>query len=185
MTIDAVLSLRLEEAPAGHILVMGIAGTGKSEIANRLAKALGNTFIEADEYHSSENVERMRQGIGLTDEDRWPWLETVAKAALEAKNTASTVIACSALKRSYRDFLRAKIGVFPILYLTGSSELIGDRLSSRKGHFASGSLLESQMRAIEPPTEDELAVTLDIRLPPDALIADALAFLQRLAAVRG
>lgn len=167
---NATQSLRSEGAQAACILVMGIAGTGKSEIASRLAAALGGVFIEADAYHSHENVERMSQGIGLTDEDRWPWLAAVAQAALGAKGRP-VVIACSALKRSYRDFLRERIGAFPILYLTGSPELIGERLTRRRNHFAGGSLLESQLQTLEPPTDDEDVVHLDIRLPPDELVA--------------
>lgn len=112
-------SLRSEGAQAANILVMGIAGTGKSVIASRLAAALGGIFIEADVHHSRENIERMRRGIGLTDHERWPWLAAVAKASLSAERQP-VVIACSALKRSYRDFLRARIGAFLILYLMGT-----------------------------------------------------------------
>ncbi|AOF92544.1 gluconokinase [Sinorhizobium sp. RAC02] len=171
---DAVQGLRSQRAQAGPILVMGIAGTGKSAIASRLAAALGGVFIEADVHHSRENVERMRQGIGLTDDERWPWLAAVADAALGAQGRP-VVIACSALKRSYRDFLRARIGAFPILYLTGSPELIGDRLAHRQNHFAGGSLLESQLQTLEPPGEDEGVLSLDIRLSPDDIVAAALA----------
>jgi gluconokinase len=171
---DAAKGLRSHGAQAAHILVMGIAGTGKSAIASRLATALGGTFVEADVYHSPENVERMRQGTGLTDEDRWPWLAAVAEAALGASGRP-VIIACSALKRSYRDFLRARIGAFPILYLTGSPQLIGARLSHRRNHFASGSLLESQLQALESPGEDEGVVHLDIRLSPDDIVAAAMA----------
>lgn len=178
---DAVSSLCPLWAQAGHFLVMGIAGTGKSEIASRLAAALGGTFIEADDFHSRENVERMRQGIGLTDADRWPWLGAVAQAALDASGRP-VIIACSALKRSYRDFLRAKIGALPIFYLIGTPELIGDRLANRPGHFATGSLLESQMSTLEPPGEDEATISLDIRLPPEAIVAAALTHLDRMAA---
>ncbi len=171
---DVVQSLRTQRAQVGHTLVMGVAGTGKSAIASRLAAALGGIFIEADVYHSRDNVERMRQGIGLTDDDRWPWLATVAEAALGAEGRP-VIVACSALKRSYRDFLRAKIGAFPILYLTGSPELIGERLAHRQNHFACASLLESQLQTLETPAEDEGVVHLDIRLPPDDIVAVALA----------
>lgn len=171
---DAVQGLRSERVRAGHILVMGIAGTGKSAIASRLAVALGGVFIEADVHHSRENVERMRQGIGLTDDERWPWLAAVADAALGVQGRP-VIIACSALRRSYRDFLRVRIGAFPILHLTGSPELIGDRLAHRQNHFAGGLLLESQLQTLEPPAEDEDALHLDIRLSPDDIVAAALA----------
>lgn len=171
---DVITHLRPEGAQVDPILVMGVAGTGKSEIAHRLANALGGAFIEADGYHSTENVERMRQGIGLKDADRWPWLAAVAQAARSA-NSRPVIIACSALKRSYRDFLRDRIGSLRIFYLAGSPELIAERLAGRKAHFATGSLLESQMQTLEPPAEDEGAVYLDIRLSPEAIVAVALA----------
>ena len=174
---DAVPSLRSEGAQVSSILVMGIAGTGKSVIASRLSAALGGIFIEADAYHSQDNVDRMRQGIGLSDEDRWPWLAAVAQAVLDAQSRP-VILACSALKRSYRDFLRARIGAFPILYLAGSPALIGERLAHRRNHFAGGSLLESQLQTLEPPAEDEDVIHLDIRRSPDAIVADALAGLE-------
>ncbi|MGJ7043249.1 carbohydrate kinase (thermoresistant glucokinase family) [Shinella sp. BE166] len=170
----AVQSLRPEMMQAAYILVMGIAGTGKSVIASRLVNSLRGTFVEADAYHSPENVERMRQGIGLTDNDRWPWLTAVAEAAIGAEGRP-VIIACSALKRSYRDVLRAKIGAFPILFLTGAPELIGERLADRQNHFASASLLESQLQTLEPPAEDEDVVYLDIRMSPDEIVVFALA----------
>ncbi|WVT78117.1 gluconokinase (plasmid) [Sinorhizobium chiapasense] len=182
--VGAAESLRAERPQAAHILVMGVAGTGKSVIASRLAAARGGIFIEADDHHSRENVERMRRGIGLTDSDRWPWLAAVAEAALGAKGQP-VIIACSALKRSYRDYLRERIGTFPILYLTGTPVLIGERLAHRQSHFASGSLLESQLQTLEPPAEDEDVVHLDIRLPPDDILADALARLVGRCMARG
>lgn len=181
---DIIGHLRPGGAQVDYVLVMGVAGTGKSVIASRLAAALGGIFIEADVHHSRENVERMRRGIGLTDSDRWPWLAAVAEAALGAKGQP-VIIACSALKRSYRDFLRARIGAFPILYLTGTPELIGERLAHRPNHFASGSLLESQLHNLEPPAQDEDVVHVDIRLPPDDIVADALARLDGQLTVEG
>ncbi|MGH0348842.1 gluconokinase [Sinorhizobium meliloti] len=181
---DTFTGLHSGGAQTDPILVMGIAGTGKSEIACRLATTLGGAFIEADSYHSAENVERMRQGIGLTDADRWPWLAAVAQAARGAENHP-VIIACSALRRSYRDFLRDRIGPLRILYLEGSPELIAARLARRKGHFATGSLLESQLRALEPPAEDERVVRLDIRLSPEAIVAAALASLDGRAESEG
>lgn len=157
------------------LVVMGIAGTGKTEIARRLAKALDASFVEADAFHSAANVERMRNGIGLTDEDRWPWLNAVCDAALAER--APVVIACSLLKRRYRDLFRLRLGRLRILFLHGSTDLVGERLSGRRNHFASTSLLESQIEALEPPSPDESPIVLDIAEPPDAIVAHILAAL--------
>ncbi len=154
------------------IIVMGIAGCGKTEVAARLAKYVGGAFIEADLLHSSENVEKMRQGTGLTDDDRWPWLAALADAA-RLKQERPVVIACSALKRRYRDFLRERLGQVRYVFLHGPADTIAERLSSRLGHFASSSLLESQLATLEPPAPDEDAVYLDIRLSLDQLTESA------------
>lgn len=159
-----------EESLDAFLLVMGTAGTGKSAIGHRLAAALGSTLIEADLYHSPENVEKMREGRGLTDADREPWLHDVCRAALDCRSRP-VVIACSALKRSYRDLIRARLGTVRLVFLDGTRELISARLSGRKGHFASVSLLDSQLDTLERPGLDEAPIVLDIALPLDALIS--------------
>lgn len=159
------------------LVVMGIAGTGKTEIARRLAEALDCQWIEADRLHSPENVERMRQGIGLTDEQRWPWLAAVCDAAL-AEPGRPVVIACSALRRRYRDFMRDRLGAVRFLFLDGSAELIEQRLGARKSHFATTSLLASQLATLEPPADDENPVRLDIALTPSEIVAQAVAVLR-------
>lgn len=159
------------------IVVMGVAGTGKTEIARRLADVLGAPFVEADAFHSSANVERMRLGIGLTDEDRWPWLNAVCEAAL-AERRRPVVIACSVLKRSYRELFRRRLGAVRILFLHGPLDLVAERLRERKDHFASISLLESQFQALESPAQDEQAITLDIAQKPQAIVAQALEMLR-------
>lgn len=159
-----------------YIVVMGIAGTGKTEIAQRLARALGASFVEADTFHSAANVERMRKGIGLTDEDRWPWLTAVCDAALAERRPV--VIACSVLKRRYRDLFRQRLGALSILFLHGPVELIAERLRKRKNHFASISLLESQFQALESPAQDERAIALDIAQKPQVIVAQALEMLR-------
>lgn len=168
--------------PAGAVsdflVVMGIAGTGKTEIAQRLARALGASFVEADSFHSAENVERMRRGIGLTDDDRWPWLNAVCDAAL-AEQRRPVVIACSALKRSYRDLFRQRLGALRILFLDGSTQLIAERLKERKNHFASISLLESQVQTLEPPTADEDPIILDIAKTPGMIVVHAVETLRK------
>lgn len=156
-----------------HLLVMGTAGTGKSAVGHRLATALGAAFIEADLFHGPENVVKMRAGRGLSDSDREPWLHAVCDAALDCPSRL-VVIACSALKRSYRNLIRERLGEVRLLFLDGTRELISARLSARKGHFASISLLESQLDTLERPGTDEAPIVLDIALPLDALVARAL-----------
>lgn len=113
---------------------------------------------------------------GLTDEDRWPWLNAVCKAAL-AERRRPVVIACSVLKRSYRDLFRRRLGVVRILFLHGPMDLVAERLGERKNHFASISLLESQLQALKPPAQDEQAIALDIAQKPQTIVAQALEML--------
>lgn len=164
---------RRAAVPSRYLVVMGVAGTGKSEIGHRLAEILGGAFVEADQFHSKENVERMRNGIGLTDADRWPWLAAVCDAAT-AETGQPVVIACSVLKRSYRDFLRQRLGNVQFLFLHGAKDLINSRLLARRDHFASASLLESQFQALEPPAADEKPIWLDIAKEPAAIVAEAV-----------
>ena len=156
----------------GYVVVMGIAGCGKTIVGSRLSDRIGASFVEADEFHSPQNVAKMSQGIGLTDDDRWPWLEAICDAALS--KGPPCVVACSALKRRYRDFIRQRLGYVHFLYLSGSHELIGERLQKRKGHFAGASLLESQMKALEPPGPDESATVLDVSDAPDEIVRHAV-----------
>jgi gluconokinase len=155
---------------------MGVAGSGKTEIARRLADALGCEWVEADTLHSPENVERMSKGVGLTDEQRWPWLTAVAEAAL-AKPGRPVVIACSALKRRYRDFLRERLGSIAFAFLDGPADLIEARLKARQGHFAGASLLASQFAALEPPEPGEASVRLPIEWTPQRIVTAAAAAL--------
>lgn len=154
------------------IVVMGVSGTGKTEVARGLAERLGVEWIEADIYHSADNVERMRRGEGLTDELRWPWLRAVAEGAL-ALPSRPAIVACSALKRSYRDFLRERLGEVAFAYLEGPAELIESQLGSRKNHFAGPSLLASQLAALEPPMSDERFVSLPIAWSLDRIVDTA------------
>ena len=163
---------RAETATPAFVVVMGIAGCGKTEVATRLAASMGCAFLEADLLHSAGNIERMQQGIGLGDEHRWPWLDAVAEAA-RAEQLRPVIIACSALRRRYRDFLRERLGQVRFVFLHGSPDIIAARLASRRGHFATASLLESQLAALEPPDSDEDAVGLDIRWSLDQLTESA------------
>jgi len=154
------------------IVVMGVSGSGKTAIARRLAERLGGDWVEADRYHSPENVERMRSGLGLTDELRWPWLAAVADAALTLP-ARPAVVACSALKRSYRDFLRDRLGDVAFVFLDGPAEMLLQRLGDRQNHFAGPSLLASQLATLERPQQDERFVTLPIAWSPEQIVAEA------------
>ena len=150
---------------------MGVSGSGKSSIGAGLARALGVDFVEGDEYHSAENVERMSRGIPLTDEDRARWLRSLAARIREAKEAGSgLVISCSALKRSYRDILRADAAELRFVYLKGERELIAQRLAGRRGHFMPPSLLESQFTTLEDPQPDEDAWVCDITQPAQDIV---------------
>jgi len=155
---------------------MGVSGSGKSLIGAGLARALGVDFVEGDEYHSAENVERMSRGIPLTDEDRARWLRSLAARIREAKEAGSgLVISCSALKRSYRDILRADAAELRFVYLKGERELIAQRLVGRRGHFMPLSLLESQFTTLEDPQPDEDAWVCDITRPAQDIVITLVA----------
>jgi carbohydrate kinase (thermoresistant glucokinase family) len=154
------------------VLLMGVAGSGKTTVGARLATALGARFHEGDAFHPPANVEKMRCGEPLTDQDRLPWLQAIAAAIAAADAVGeSAVFACSALKRSYRDILRAASSALRIVHLSGGEALIRGRLEARRGHFMPPSLLPSQFRTLEPPDPDERAVVADIGQSPDAIVA--------------
>ena len=155
---------------------MGVSGCGKSLIGAGLAHALGVEFVEGDEYHSAENIERMSRGIPLTDDDRARWLRSLAARIREAKDAGlGLVISCSALKRSYRDILRTDAPELRFVFLKGRQDLVAQRLASRKGHFMPPSLLESQFTTLEEPLPDEDAWVCDISQSPQDLIAALVA----------
>ncbi|HEX9473802.1 MAG TPA: gluconokinase [Steroidobacteraceae bacterium] len=157
---------------ARSYVVMGVAGTGKSTVGSALALALGLAFVEGDAYHPARNVQRMAAGIPLTDADRSPWLNALAARLQEAEHAGTgLVMACSALKRAYREQLRGGAAGVTFIYLHGDRELLARRLAQRHQHFMPASLLESQLAALEPPTPDEGAWTYDISLSPRAIVA--------------
>jgi len=134
------------------LIVMGVSGSGKSTIADSLAKRLGWTFEDGDRFHPASNVAKMSAGHPLTDEDRWPWLQAIAtEIDRVCKAGGHVVIACSALKRAYRDVLVHGRCDVRIIYLDGTQSLIADRLARRKGHFMPAGLLQSQFKTLEPP----------------------------------
>ena len=160
-----------------RVIVMGVCGCGKSTVGQGLAERLGLPFVEGDTLHPPENVARMASGVALTDEDRWPWLDRIAQALVESRETGA-VVACSALKRSYRDRLRRAAPDLALVHLHGRHEVLAGRLASRRGHYMPASLLDSQLRALQPPDPDERAIELDIETLPQALVEQAMALLE-------
>jgi carbohydrate kinase (thermoresistant glucokinase family) len=155
---------------------MGVSGSGKSLIGAGFARALGVEFVEGDQYHSAENIERMSRGIPLTDDDRARWLRLLAARIREAKDSGTgLVISCSALKRAYRDILRADAPELHFVFLKGRQDLVAQRVAARKGHFMPPSLLESQFTALEEPLPDEGAWVCDIKQSPQDLVAALVA----------
>ena len=161
------------------IIVMGVSGCGKSTVAGLIAQALALPFRDGDSFHPASNVEKMRAGIPLTDEDRWPWLAAMAAWIESHRGRGETVVlACSALKRVYRDALRAGHDDVRFVFLKGTKEEIAARLAARKGHYMPPSLLDSQLATLEPPSADERPITVSIMATPEAIAAEALAQLR-------
>jgi gluconokinase len=153
------------------VVVMGVSGSGKTTIGKLLAQRLGCEFLDGDDFHPPQNVAKMAAGTPLNDEDRWPWLEGL-NAKLRARENA--VLACSALKQSYRDVLARDISHCRFVFLNGTLELIRARLKQRQHRYMPASLLESQFATLEPPVD---ALAVDIAQPPERCveqIADAL-----------
>ena len=154
------------------VIVFGVSGAGKTTIGKLLAKRVGWRFLEADDFHPRVNVEKMHNGLPLTDEDRWPWLELLREqieCSLAAKENA--VLACSALKRKYRERLRVSDDVKFVL-LRGDSALVEKQLHSRRGHFMKPDLLRSQFADLEEPESDEDAVTIELGRTPEELVEE-------------
>ena len=149
------------------VIVMGVVGAGKTTVGQLLAEQLGWEFADADQYHSAANVERIRRGIGLTDADRAPWLQSLHDAIAQWIQTGQNVVlACSALKRSYRQELASGLEV-KFVYLKGSAALIAERLRARRGHFANEQILNSQLHDLEEPAA---ALTVEITGTPQQIV---------------
>lgn len=158
---------------------MGVSGSGKSTIADRLAIRIGWRYEDGDSFHPPSNVAKMHSGQPLTDEDRWPWLRAIAAEIDRGCGVQErAVIACSALKRSYRDILVHGRDDIRIVFLDGTQELIAARLAARKDHFMPPGLLASQFRTLEPPTPDERPITVTIDRPVGAIIEDIVSQLK-------
>ncbi|MGV9286952.1 gluconokinase [Streptomyces sp. NPDC003719] len=158
------------------VVVMGVAGTGKTTIGPLLAARLGVPYAEGDDFHPPANIAKMTAGTPLTDEDRWPWLDAIGGWA-HGRAGLGGVVSSSALKRSYRDRLRDAAPGVVFVHLTGSRELIGDRMSHRAGHFMPTALLDSQFATLQPLEPDEAGVAVDVAGSPEEITeraADAL-----------
>jgi gluconokinase len=155
------------------VLVMGVAGVGKTTIGEALARALGARFIDADDYHPPENVGKMKAGIPLSDEDRWPWLQRLNGILKDEQNA---VLACSALKDSYRRRLAEGLKDFKVVYLHASADLIRSRMATRTHRYMPATLLESQFAALEAPAD---AISVDVAATPEQCVAVILTELRK------
>jgi gluconokinase len=167
------MSLSYSTSPPTVLVVMGVSGTGKSTVAGLLAGHLGWPLQEGDDLHPEANVDKMEQGIPLTDDDRWPWLDKIGEWIDEqGRENEPGIVTCSALKRAYRDRLRRPNVVF--VYLAGTREAIRRRMGAREGHFMPLSLLDSQLDTLEPPGPDEQVITVDLGGSPQEEVAVVL-----------
>ncbi|WP_173512504.1 gluconokinase [Sinorhizobium psoraleae] len=163
----------------GSIVVMGVSGSGKSSVGERIAEAYDYPFIEGDALHPPENIRKMSEGIPLTDHDRWPWLEAIGR--LLAETPGPVVVACSALKLSYREKLREGAPKrLAFVHLHGAEAVLAERMQHRTGHFMPTSLLKTQLATLEDPTGEANTVTIDIDQPLDAIVEEAFAALGKM-----
>lgn len=161
----------METRPPLHLVLMGVSGSGKTSVANKLQEQLHWPLAEADDFHPQANKEKMAAGYPLNDGDRWPWLETLRDwMSQHASAGESTIVTCSALKGSYRQLLAQAEGNVLFVHLHGSMDLIAERMTARAGHFMPTSLLPSQFATLEPLEPSENGITLDISQTPDQLI---------------
>jgi carbohydrate kinase (thermoresistant glucokinase family) len=166
-----------------RIIVMGVSGSGKSTLAEGLSKSLSLRMKDGDELHLPESVAKMSAGIALEDADRWPWLDRIAQYLANTQPNATgqlgSIVACSALKKIYRDRIRQQAGTVVFLFLNGKPELIRDRMQQRQGHYMQAGLLDSQFQTLEAPKQDEGdVIELDIDQTVDAILHKALDHLE-------
>jgi gluconokinase len=180
--MSMAVSQHLSENSGLLVIVMGVSGCGKTSVGERLADVLNCRFIEGDSLHPPANIEKMSAGIPLGDDDRWPWLDIVGSLIGDSVARGERVIvSCSALKKIYRDRLRAAAGGrLAFVFLEGSRAVFDKRMRARAGHFMPASLLDSQFATLEPPTGEPDVVTVDVDLTIDAIVAKALTGLQDL-----
>ncbi|MFF3207962.1 gluconokinase [Streptomyces sp. NPDC002962] len=161
------------------VVVMGVAGTGKTTIGPLLAARLGVPYAEGDDFHPQANIDKMSAGTPLDDDDRRPWLDAIGGWA-DARAGLGGVVSCSALKRSYRDRLRATAPGVVFVHLAGDRALIEDRMAHRQGHFMPTALLDSQFATLQPLQADEAGVVVDVSLSPESITGRAVAALDAL-----
>ena len=168
------------------LVVMGVSGSGKSTIGEKLAERIGWRYEDGDRFHPASNVAKMSAGQPLTDEDRWPWLQAIAdEIDRVCKAGERAVIGCSALKHAYRDMLVHGRSDVRIIFLSGTQALIAGRLARRKGHFMPPGLLDSQFRTLEPPDASERPVTVSIDASVETIVKDIVRQLKLDPASRG
>lgn len=174
VTETAMFSTQTSSHPPRAIVVMGVAGSGKTTVAALLAGRLGASFAEGDDFHSPANVAKMAAGHPLDDADRWPWLRGIRDwFATELNEGRSAVVPCSALRRSYRELLETA-GDVRFVHLTGSYELLRTRIQGRAGHFMKPEMLDSQLAALEPLQDDEPGFAVDVAPRPDQIVEEIL-----------
>jgi gluconokinase len=163
-----------------RIVVMGVSGAGKSTVGAALARRLGMPFVDADDLHPPANIEKMRAGIPLVDADRMPWLDLVGVALADA-SAPGVVVACSALRRAYRERLREAAADVVFVALEGDPELLAERMGARPGHFMPATLLESQLAAYESPGANERAVRCPIEGELEEIVETAVRGIEEIA----
>lgn len=156
---------------ARYFVFMGVSGVGKSTVATAMAARFGGSMIEADDLHSPDNIKAMSQGRPLTDAERWPWLRAVCRSAQDS--APPVMIACSALRLIYRDFIRSMLEDVVFLHLSGSQDLIHRRMAGRTSHFMPPAMLQSQISILEVPAGEPRCHSIDISGPQDDVIARA------------
>jgi carbohydrate kinase (thermoresistant glucokinase family) len=159
------------------VVVMGVCGSGKTTVGRELARATGAAFIEGDDLHPASNRAKMSYGQPLDDADRWPWLDAIAAETRRlAKGNRNVVVSCSALRRAYRDRLRTAGANVHFIHLTGTHDLLAQRMAGRTGHFMPPGLLASQLATLEDLEPDEKAAVLDIAAEPAILVQQAIEY---------
>lgn len=165
-----------------RVVVMGVSGCGKSTVGHLLAGSMGVLFVEGDDLHSPANVAKMAAGHPLTDEDRAGWLQALSERLRQSvQNAQGLVVACSALKKTYRDVLRQGAPDVLFVHLQGSPEVLTQRMRQRTAHYMPATLLQSQLAILEPPQSPEMAMTLDMLLPAERQCKQVMQYLQTLS----
>lgn len=167
-----------------RIVVMGVTASGKTEVGTALGERLGYRFVDSDALHPKSNIEKMKRGEPLDDDDRAPWLDRVGETLAEANGEGGTIVACSALKRAYRDRIRraAPDAVFVLLH--ADRHVLKERIESRPHHFMPPSLLDSQLNTLEQPGEDEPVVSVGVQVPMETVVQRTIARLGALKSER-